>query len=126
MNVPTRPKTLAPDADEPIRVLRQRAAALKTPAALERAGIAFAFQSGGLKDPKDFLKNAAKAVKEGLPSEAAIRALTIGAARIAGAADRIGSLEPGKIANVIVTSGDLFADSTTITHVLVDGRLVRR
>jgi len=126
LNVPTRPKTLAPDADEPIRVLRQRAAALKTPAALERAGIAFAFQSGGLKDPKDFLKNAAKAVKEGLPSEAAIQALTIGAARIAGAADRIGSLEPGKIANVIVTSGDLFADSTTITHVLVDGRLVRR
>jgi imidazolonepropionase-like amidohydrolase len=126
LNVPTRSKTLAPDADEPIAVLRQRAGALKTPAALERAGIAFAFQSGGLKDPKDFLKNAAKTVKEGLPPEAAIRALTIGAARIAGAADRLGSLEPGKIANLIVTSGDLFADSTTITHVMIDGRLVRR
>jgi imidazolonepropionase-like amidohydrolase len=126
LNVPTRPKTLAPDADEPIRVLRQRANAFKTPAALERAGVAFAFQSGGLKDPKDFLKNAAKAVREGLPPESAIRALTLGAARIAGAADRLGSLEPGKIANLIVTSGDVFADATTITHVMIDGRLVRR
>jgi imidazolonepropionase-like amidohydrolase len=126
LNVPTRPKTLPPDADESIRVLRRRANALKVPAALERAGVLFAFQSGGLKEPKDFLKNAAKAVKEGLPPEAAIRALTIGAARIAGVADRLGSLEPGKIANVIVTKGDLFADSVEITHVFVDGRLVRK
>jgi imidazolonepropionase-like amidohydrolase len=126
LNVPTRPKTMAPEADEPVRVLRQRANALKVPAALDRAGVAFAFQSGGLKEPKDFLKNAARAVKEGLPADAAIRALTIGAARIAGAADRIGSLEPGKIANLIVTKGDLFADNVEITHVFVDGRLVRK
>ncbi|MEW5984058.1 MAG: amidohydrolase family protein [Acidobacteriota bacterium] len=126
LNVPTRPKTLAPDADEPIRVLRQRAHALKVPAALEKAGVAFAFQSGGLKDPKDFLKHAAKAVKEGLAADAAIRALTINAARISGAADRIGSLESGKIANLIVTNGDLFADDTKILHVFVDGCLVPR
>jgi imidazolonepropionase-like amidohydrolase len=126
LNVPTRPKTLAPDADEPIRVLRQRANALKVPAALEKAGVTFAFQSGGLKEPKDFLKHAARAVQEGLPADAAVRALTINAARIGGAADRTGSLEPGKIANVIVTSGDLFADGTKITHVFVDGRLVPR
>lgn len=125
LNVPTRPKTLAPDADEPVRVLRQRANALGVPAALEKAGVAFAFASGGLKEPKDFLKNAAKAVKEGLAPDAAVRALTINAARIAGAADRTGSLEPGKIANVIVTNGDLFADDTKIVHVFVDGRLVR-
>jgi len=124
LNVPTRSKTLAPDADEPIRVLRQRANALKAPAALDKAGIAFAFASGGLKDSKDFLKNAVKAVKEGLAPDAAVQALTINAARIAGAADRTGSLEAGKIANVIVASGDLFADGTTITHVFVDGRLV--
>jgi imidazolonepropionase-like amidohydrolase len=107
-------------------VLRQRANALKVPAALEKAGVAFAFQSGGLKDSKDFLKNVAKAVKEGLAPDAAVRALTITAARMAGAADRTGSLEAGKIANLIVTSGDLFADDTKITHVFVDGRLVRK
>ncbi len=125
LDYPTKPKTLAPDADEPVRVLRQRANAPKVPAALEKAGVTFALQSAGLKDPKDFVKNAAKAVKEGLPADAAIRALTINAARIAGAADRLGSLEQGKIANVIVTDGDLFAEATTIKHVFVDGRMVR-
>lgn len=126
LNLPTRPKTLAPDADEPIRVLRQRANALKAPAVLAKAGVTFAFASGGLKDAKDFLTNARKAVKEGLPPDVAIRALTIDAARIAGAADRVGSIEPGRIANLIVTSGDLFADDTKIAHVFVDGRLARR
>ncbi len=125
LNYPTRPRTLAPDADEPLRVLRQRANAPKVPAALERAGVRFAFQSGGLRDPKDFVRNAARAVKEGLPSDAAVRALTIDAARIAGVADRLGSLEPGKMANLIVTDGDLFAEQTKIRHVFVDGRRVR-
>lgn len=125
LDYPARPKTLAPEADEPVRVLRQRANAPRVPAALQKAGLTFAFQSAGLKDPKDFVKNAAKAVKEGLTADAAIRALTIDAARIAGAVDRLGSLEQGKIANVIVTDGDLFAEATKITHVFVDGRMVR-
>jgi imidazolonepropionase-like amidohydrolase len=124
LHYPERLKSLAPDADEPIRVLRERANAPKTPAALEKAGIMFAFESGGLEQPKDFVKNAAKAVKAGLPAEAAVRALTINAATIAGAANRVGSLEKGKIANVIVTDGDLFGEKTTVKHVFVDGRPV--
>jgi len=124
LDYPTRPPTLAPDADEPLRVLRQRANAPKVPAALAQAGVRFAFESAGLDDPKAFVKNAARAVASGLPADAAIRALTIDAARIAGVADRLGSLEPGKIANVVVTSGDLFGDETAVRHVFVDGRLV--
>ena len=62
MNYPTRPPTLAPDADEPIRALRDRADAPKRPAELAKAGVVFAFESAGLADPKDFVKNAAKAV----------------------------------------------------------------
>ena len=125
LHYPERLKSLAPDADEPIRAIRERANAPKTPGALDKAGIAFAFESGGLEEPKDFVKNAAKAVKAGLSPDTAIRALTINAATIAGAADRVGSLEKGKIANVIVTDGDLFAEKTTIKHVFVDGRPVR-
>lgn len=125
LRYPERLKSLAPDADEPIRVLRERANAPKAPAALEKAGLVFAFESGGLEEPKDFVKNAAKAVKAGLPADAAIRALTINAATIAGAADRVGSLEKGKIANVVVTDGDLFGEKTTIKHVFIDGRPVR-
>jgi len=124
LRYPERLKSLAPGADEPIRSLRERANASKAPAALEKAGIMFAFESGGLEDPKDFVKNAGKAVKAGLSADAAIRALTINAATIAGAADRVGSLEKGRIANVIVTDGDLFGEKTTIKHVFVDGRPV--
>jgi imidazolonepropionase-like amidohydrolase len=124
LNYPTRPRTLAPDADEPVRVLRERAHAPRTPAALAKAGVPFAFSSSGLREPRDFVRNVARAVKEGLPADAAIRALTIDAARIAGADSRLGSLERGKIANVIVTDGDLFEDRTRVRHVFVDGRLV--
>jgi imidazolonepropionase-like amidohydrolase len=124
LNFPTRPRTLAPDADEPIRDLRTRAHAPKVPAALDQAGLTFAFSSSGLREERDFVRNAAKAVKEGLPPDAALRALTIDAAKIAGAGDRVGSLEKGKIANVIVTDGDLFEEKTRIRHVLVDGRSV--
>ena len=59
----------------------------------------FAFTSGGAT-PASFVRNAGRVIKEGgLPADAVLRALTIDAARIAGAADRIGSLEKGKIAN---------------------------
>ena len=125
LNFPTRPVSLAPDADESLSVLRDRANAPKGPAALEKAGVSFAFESSGLAEPKDFLKNAQKAVASGLSREAALKALTVNAATIAGAADRIGSLERGKIANVIVTDGDLFEEKTSIKHVFVNGRLIR-
>jgi len=124
LDFPTRSRALPPDADEPIRELRARAQAPKTPVALDKAGVLFAFSSEGLDQPRDFVRNAARAVKEGLPADAAVRALTINAARIAGAAERVGSLERGKIANVIVTDGDLFEDRTRIVHIFVDGRKV--
>jgi imidazolonepropionase-like amidohydrolase len=124
LDLPARSRLLAPEADEPIRVIRQRANVPKVPGQLERAGILFAFHSGGLREPADFVRNAARVVKAGLSPDAAIKALTINAATMAGAADRLGSLEKGKIANVIVTDGDLFDEKTKVKHVFVDGRLV--
>ena len=124
LDYPVRPRTLAPDADEPVRDLRARAQASKTPAVLEQGGVLFAFSSGNIQQARDFARNAARAVKDGLAADAAVRALTINAARIAGAADRVGSLEKGKIANVVVTDGDLFEDRTRVVHVFVDGRKV--
>ena len=125
LNFPTRRPSLAPDADESLSVLRDRANAPKGPAALDKAGVLFAFESSGLSEPKDFLKNAQKTVANGLSKDAAIKALTINAATIAGAADRLGSLDKGKIANVIVTEGDLFEEKSTIKHVFVNGRPVK-
>ncbi len=124
MNFPARRPSLAPDADESLSVLRDRANAPKGPALLDKAGILFAYESAGLAETKDFLKNAQKTVASGLSRDAAIKALTLNAATIAGAADRLGSLDKGKIANVIVTDGDLFDEKTAIKHVFVNGRPV--
>jgi imidazolonepropionase-like amidohydrolase len=104
--------------------IRAQVNAPRGPAALEKAGVLFAFTSGGLQDPAVFLRNAIRTVKDGnLPPDAALRALTISAARIAGVADRLGTIERGKIANLVVTEGDLF-ENGRIRHVFIDGRPV--
>ena len=89
-------------------------------AALHRAGIKFALASGGSR-PADFLSNVRKAIAAGLPAQAALEALTLRAAEIAGAGDILGSIETGKIANVVVTEGDLLSDSARVRTVFVDG-----
>lgn len=124
LNYPQRPRALAPDDDESYHTLRERADAPKTPAELAKAGVPFGFSTSGLSEARDFVRNAAKAVKAGLPEDAAIRALTSGAASIAGVADRLGSIEKGKIANLLITDGNLFDEKTKITKVFVEGRAV--
>lgn len=67
---------------------------------------------------------AAMAAAHGLPAEAALRAITLGAAEILGVADRLGSLEAGKEASFIVTDGDPLEMRTNILRVFVAGREV--
>jgi len=106
-----------------LRALQLAADAPKVPALMAKAGVPFAFSGGGTLQPADFIRNAARTVKEGgLTPEAALKALTIEAARIAGAADRVGSIEQGKIANIVVTDGDIFEAATRVRHVFIDGR----
>ena len=124
VNYPTRPKSLAPDADEPLEDLEARAAARKAASALAAAGVPFGFGSSGLKDVKEFVANVRAAVGQGLAADAAIRALTLDAATLAGTADRLGSIERGKRANLVVTDGDLIAGTPKIKHLFVAGRLV--
>jgi imidazolonepropionase-like amidohydrolase len=90
-------------------------------AALNRAGIPFALASGGSLRPAEFLANVRKAIAAGLPREVALAALTIRPAEIAGVAQQLGSIEPGKIANLVVTEGDLLGDSAKVRAVFVDG-----
>jgi hypothetical protein len=63
-----------------------------------------------------------KTIDAGLSPEAALRALTLSAAEIFGVADVTGSIEKGKIANLVVTDGDLFDKKTKVKMVFVDGR----
>jgi imidazolonepropionase-like amidohydrolase len=124
VNYPTRSRALPPDADEPVETLRTRANAPKVPAALAKAGLTFAFSADGVREPRDFVRNVGRAVREGLSAEAALRALTLDAAKIAGADSRVGSIDKGKIANLVVTDGDLFEANTQVKHVFVDGRMI--
>ena len=122
LNFPRRSTTASPEADpEPLRILRARVEAPKCAGRLAAAGVKFAFQSGGLTNMDDFRGNAAKAVENGLATNDAIKALTIAAAEILGAADRLGSLEAGKIANLTITRGDLLDRNTRIAYVFIDG-----
>jgi imidazolonepropionase-like amidohydrolase len=119
---PERPKDADPEADTPLRELRFRDRAPSTPAAFAKAGVKFAFYSDGIASPKEVLKNAKKAIDAGLAPEAALRAFTLGAAEIIGVNDRLGSIEPGKIANLVVADGDLFSEKTKVKYVFVDGQ----
>jgi hypothetical protein len=89
-------------------------------AALHRAGVRFALASGGLS-PTQFLTNVRTAVRRGLPGDVALAAITQRAAELAGAGDMLGTIEAGKIANLVVTENELLSDSAKIRMVFVDG-----
>jgi imidazolonepropionase-like amidohydrolase len=119
---PEAEKDADPEDKPSLRALLFRDRAPSSPAALAKAGVKFAFYSGGITAPKDTLKAAKKSMEAGLAPDAALRALTLSAAEIFGVADRLGSIENGKIANLVVADGDLFEEKTKIKLVLVDGR----
>jgi imidazolonepropionase-like amidohydrolase len=119
---PEAEKDADPDAETTLRTLRFRDRAPSSPAALQKAGVKFAFYSGGITTPKDLLPAVKKSIDAGLSPEAALRALTLSPAEIFGVADVLGSIEKGKIANLVVTDGDLFDKKTKVKIVFVDGR----
>jgi imidazolonepropionase-like amidohydrolase len=119
---PERAKDGDPEAEQTLRTLRFRDRAPGTPAALAKAGVKFAFYSDGLATPKDISKNLKKATDAGLAPDAALRAMTLDAADILGLSDRLGSVAPGKIANLTITDGDIFNEKAKVKHVFVDGR----
>ena len=125
LNLPRRTTTAMPEADpEPLRVLRERVEAQQAAGKLSKAGVRFGFQSGSLPSAADILVNANRTIENGLSAEDATRAFTIWPAEILGVADQLGSIEVGKIANLTVTRGDLFAPNSRVTHVFIDGRPV--
>jgi imidazolonepropionase-like amidohydrolase len=89
---------------------------------LSKAGVLFAFSSGGYETVRLVPFQAAMSVAWGLNRDEAIKALTINAARIFGADKALGSIEPGKIANLVVVSGDPLEIKSQIRHVVIAGR----
>jgi imidazolonepropionase-like amidohydrolase len=108
--------------EESLRQLQTYDQAPAAAAALQKAGVKFAFYSDGVDAPRDFQRAVKKALDAGLTREQALRALTLTPAEIYGLADRLGSIEKGKIGNLVVTRGDIFEPATRIEAIIVDGR----
>lgn len=94
------------------------------PGKLHSAGVTIAFATFDASDSRTLPYEAAAGIPFGLPREAALRAITAAPAEILGIGDRIGTIEPGKIGNLIVTDGDPLDITTEIRHLVVDGREV--
>jgi imidazolonepropionase-like amidohydrolase len=91
-------------------------------AALVKAGVPIALASFGLQRPQDFRTRVRNAVEAGLTPDEALRALTLTPARVLGLERVIGTIENGKMANLVVTEGDLFSRDGRIRHVFIEGR----
>ncbi|HEX6850304.1 MAG TPA: amidohydrolase family protein [Candidatus Polarisedimenticolaceae bacterium] len=124
--VPDRPK--AADADEALaltlRDLTRYNDASGAPRRLHEAGVRFALTSRGLRNPSELGANLRAFVEAGLPSDVALAALTTVPAEILGVDRQLGTVEPGKIANLVLADGPPFAKGTTIRRMFLDGREV--
>jgi imidazolonepropionase-like amidohydrolase len=84
--------------------------------------VKFTFGTGGYQNVRLVPYEAAISVAWGLPRDRAIRAITLDAAEILGVADQVGSLEPGKLANLFIVNGDPLDLRTALPQVFVAGR----
>lgn len=121
LDFPTQPRDQHPDAEESLAAIRYRVEAPRAAFQLVKAGVTVAFTSGGSRNARDFQEGLRKVVENGLSKEEALQAATLNAARILGVDQQLGSIEKGKIANLVVADGDLFAQETALKHVFVDG-----
>src|SRR6267154_4899616 len=95
---------------------------LTQPAELSAAGVKFAFGSFDNSFARRLGQQAANAVAYGLPYDEALKSVTLYPAQIFGLADQVGTLETGKIANVIVTNGDPLELTTQVRYIFIKGQ----
>lgn len=109
------PLTSSPSDDDPYDMI------YANPGVLAKAGVAVAFRTNDASDARNLPYNAALATAYGMDPDAALRSLTIVPARIWGVADQLGSIEPGKIANLQLTTGDPLDVRTIVRQVFIRG-----
>jgi len=89
---------------------------------LAKGGVKVALMETATENTRDLRQQAGNAVASGMPWEQALRAVTLTPAEIFGVADRYGSLDNGKVANVVVWTGDPFDFATGVEHVYIRGQ----
>jgi imidazolonepropionase-like amidohydrolase len=95
----------------------------KNPGLMAQAGVTVAIQTDEMSAVKYLTINAALAVCEGMSEEDALKAITLNAAKVIGVEDRLGSLEVGKDADIVVFSGHPFDYRTVAELVLIEGQV---
>jgi imidazolonepropionase-like amidohydrolase len=121
---PTAPPTREDREEQPLRVIRDRQLAPTTPSTLAKGGVLFALVSAP-GTASDLIPGIRKAIQNGLSADDALRAVTISPARIFGVDRQLGSIERGKIANVIVADKPIFEKTAKVTRLFIDGIEVR-
>jgi len=97
----------------------------EAPAKMQTAGIKFAISTGDTgPETRDLPYHAGLAHAYGLSRDEALRSVTLYPAQILGIADRMGSIETGKIANIVVADGDILEPRTNIKHMFINGRMI--
>jgi len=108
--------------DVPLERLRRFDRAPSNPKWMKDAGLTFSFTTAGLENAEDFPRRVREALDRGLSREDALAAVTTIPARQLGMADRLGSVEAGKIANLAVETGEPFAEGSRVTEIWIDGK----
>ncbi|HEX6790439.1 MAG TPA: amidohydrolase family protein, partial [Candidatus Krumholzibacteria bacterium] len=123
LNWPKEEKNRDPEADTPLRTLIHRRLAPTSPAALAAGKVRFAFYSGGLATTSEVFENVRAAIDNGLSNEAALAAFSSNAAAVLGVSNRLGTVEKGKVANLVLATDWPWAEGAEVRAVFVDGRL---
>jgi imidazolonepropionase-like amidohydrolase len=104
--------------------METKGAIYENAALLDKAGVKFAIITGGAHNVRDLRFQAGIAVEYGLSFESALHAMTINPAEILGLDTELGSIAPGKIANIAIFDGDPLQPMTKITDVVIEGKRV--
>ena len=119
------PAAPVPEGDDDLSIgldtLRHWDKAPDNPKALIDSGLTVAFSTHGLSDPGKAFPHIAKAIERGLSADAALAAFTTTPAKMLGIANRAGTVEAGKMANLVVVEGDLMVEKPKIREVWIDG-----
>lgn len=101
--------------------MQQALLAPRLPLALDAAGVEYAFVTAGMKSARRFPENLAAVVEAGLSADKALAAVTTTPARLLGLSRTMGTIEPGKQANLMIVEGELFTDQPKLRHLFVQG-----
>lgn len=124
INFPQPPDVATPEtaANASLETLMHWDLAPENPGRLANAGVKICLTSDGLRDPKEFLASIRKAIKRGLSAQDALAAITVNPAQLYEVDNLLGTLDTGKLANIVIADGDLFEGKGKIEETWVAGK----